>query len=118
MGAKGKSRVQPNVFPYLLLGSITSIFLARSYVALGGPLALTYNGLVLHHFYYGLLFIVVGGLTALTYRVFMTPIFTRFLFLLIGGGLGLITDEINIITSVGHPYTLALYYAPVKSSPP
>lgn len=91
-----------------LIGSIFAIVLSRSYVFMGGSLNFSFFGHQLHHLYYGLSILI------------LLPILKRkglshqWIFFLIGFSLGLVSDEADLLLSIGSPYTLRLYDNPVN----
>ncbi len=91
-----------------LIGSIFAIVLSRSYVFMGGSLNFSFFGHQLHHLYYGLSILI------------LLPILKRkgisyeWIYFLFGFSLGLISDEADLLLSIGSPYTLRLYDNPVN----
>ena len=97
-----------NRYSYSLLGSLIAIVSARAYVSLGGTLNFTIFNHTLHHLYYGLVLLILAGI--LRTRKFPEPL----IFFTIGLGLGCLCDEFDLLLSIGRPYTMQLYYAPLN----
>ena len=97
-----------NRYSYSLLGSLTAIISARAYVSLGGTLNFTIFNHTLHHFYYGLSILI---LLPILRKKGLSYSWTYFL---IGFSLGLITDEFDLILSIGESYSLELYDNPIN----
>ena len=97
-----------NRYGFALAGSLTAIVSARAYVSLGGSLNFTIFNHTLHHFYYGLSILI---LLPILRKKGLSYSWTYFL---IGFSLGLITDEFDLILSIGESYSLELYDNPVN----
>ena len=97
-----------NRYSYSLLGSLIAIISARAYVSLGGRLNFTIFNHTLHHLYYGLVLLILAAI--LKVRKFPEPL----IFFTTGLGLGFITDESDLLLSIGRSYTLQLYNAPLN----
>ena len=98
-----------NKYSFTLAGSSLAILSARIYVLSGGNLNYSFLGYELHHFYYGISLLVLAGLLRIRNKV---PESLNFFF--VGLGLGYVTDEFNLLLSIGRSYTLELYYSPVN----
>ena len=59
---KALDRVLGNPVLYVLVGTLLAITVARIYVLLGGAVTLAYNGVYLHHLFYGVIIVVVVGI--------------------------------------------------------
>ena len=94
---------------FILAGSILAILSGRLYVGLGGNLNYSFLGFELHHLYYGVSLLVLAGILRIRNKV---P--ASVLLFIIGLGLGFITDEFDLLLSIGRPYTLQLYNAPLN----
>ena len=97
-----------NRYGFALIGSLSAITSARLYVALGGGLDFTIFNHTLHHFYYGVALLILAGI--LRIRKFPEPL----IFFTIGLGLGYLCDEFDLLLSIGRPYSMQLYYAPLN----
>ena len=97
-----------NRYSYSMLGSLIAIILSRSYVLLGGSLNFSFLGHELHHLYYGL------GILILLPILKKRGLSYQWIFFLIGFALGLISDEADLLLSIGSPYTLRLYDNPIN----
>ena len=97
-----------NRYSYSLLGSLIAIISARAYVSLGGSLNFTIFNHTLHHLYYGLVLLILAAI--LKVRKVPEPL----ILFIIGLGLGFITDEFDLLLSIGRPYSLELYNAPLN----
>ena len=97
-----------NKYGFALAGSLVAIILSRSYVSLGGSLNFSFLGHELHHLYYGLSILVL--LPILRKR----GLSYQWIYFLFGFSLGLITDEFDLILSIGESYSLELYDNPVN----
>ena len=97
-----------NRYSYSLLGSLVAIVSARVYVALGGGLDFTIFNHTLHHFYYGVALLILAGIM----KVKKVP--ESLIFFVVGLGLGFIFDEFDLLLSIGRPYSLELYNAPLN----
>ena len=95
-----------NKYGFALLGSLSAILSARMYVALGGSLNYSFMGHELHHFYYGIGLLVIAGILK---RIKASESLISFI---IGMALGFISDESDLLLSIGKSYTLQLYNAP------
>ena len=95
-----------NKYGFALAGSLTAIISGRLYVGLGGSLDFTIFNHVLHHFYYGLSLLIVAGILK---RIKASESLISFI---IGMALGFISDESDLLLSIGKSYTLQLYNAP------
>ena len=98
-----------NRYGFALAGSISAIISARLYVALGGSLNYSFLGYQLHHFYYGISLLILAGILRIRNKVPASVIL-----FLTGMALGFITDESDLLLSIGRPYTLQLYNAPLN----
>ena len=96
---------------FILAGSISAIISARLYVALGGGLDFSIFNHVLHHFYYGVALLILAGI--LKVRKVLPESLILFI---VGLGLGCVCDESDLLLSIGRPYTLELYNAPLNLS--
>ncbi|MGC8516335.1 MAG: hypothetical protein ACP5MT_00335 [Candidatus Acidifodinimicrobium sp.] len=100
-------------FFYLFFSFVVAILAARAYVYFGGDLNVSFNGVIIHHYMYGIILMMVSG----TSIFFLDSRFTKsnklriFFAVLFGVGLGLVTDEISFIFSVASFYSLANYYS-------
>ena len=92
-----------------MAGSILAILSGRLYVGLVGNLNYSFLGYQLHHFYYGLSLLILAGILKIKSKV---P--ESVLLFIIGLGLGYISDEFDLLLSIGRPYTLQLYNAPLN----
>ena len=97
-----------NRYSYSLLGSLVAIVSARVYVALGGGLDFTIFNHTLHHFYYGVALLILAAIL----KVRKVP--ESLIFFTIGLGLGYLCDEFDLLLSIGKPYSMRLYYAPLN----
>ena len=97
-----------NRYSYSLLGSLIAIVSARVYVGLGGGLDFTIFNHVLHHFWYGISLLILAAIL----KVRKVP--ESLIFFTIGLGLGYISDESDLLLSIGRPYTMQLYNAPLN----
>ena len=93
---------------FILAGSIVAIVSGRLYVGLGGNLNYSFLGYQLHHFWYGISLLIFAGILKL--RKVPEPL----IFFIVGLGLGFISDEFDLLLSIGRPYTLELYNAPLN----
>ena len=93
---------------FILAGSLTAIVSARTYVALGGGLDFSIFNHTLHHFYYGVALLILAGIM----KVKKVP--ESLIFFIVGLGLGYVCDEFDLLLSIGRPYTLQLYNAPLN----
>jgi hypothetical protein len=98
-----------NRYGFALAGSISAIISARLYVALGGSLNYSFLGYQLHHFWYGVSLLILAGILRIRNKVPASVIL-----FLTGLGLGYISDEFDLLLSIGRPYTLQLYNAPLN----
>ena len=98
-----------NRYGFALIGSLGAIISARLYVGLGGGLDFSIFNHVLHHFYYGVALLILGGILKIKSRV---P--ESVLLFIVGMALGYIADESDLFLSIGRPYTMQLYYAPLN----
>ena len=98
-----------NRYGFALAGSISAIISARLYVGLGGGLDFSIFNHVLHHFYYGISLLILGGILKIKS---MVP--ESVLLFIVGMALGYVCDEFDLLLSVGRPYTLQLYNAPLN----
>ena len=94
---------------FILAGSILAILSGRLYVGLGGNLNYSFLGYQLHHFYYGLSLLILAGILKIKSEV-PEPL----ILFIIGLGLGYISDEFDLLLSIGRSYTLQLYNAPLN----
>ena len=94
---------------FILAGSISAIISARLYVGLGGGLDFSIFNHVLHHFYYGVALLILAGILKVRNKVPESVIL-----FLTGMALGYIADESDLLLSIGRPYTMQLYYAPLN----
>jgi hypothetical protein len=94
---------------FILAGSILAILSGRLYVGLGGNLNYSFLGFQLHHFYYGISLLILAGILKIKSKVPESVIL-----FLTGLGLGYISDEFDLLLSIGRPYTLQLYNAPLN----
>ena len=97
-----------NRYSYSLLGSLIAIVSARVYVALGGGLDFTIFNHTLHHFYYGVALLILAAI--LKVRKFPESL----IFFILGMALGYVADEFDLLLSIGKPYSMQLYYAPLN----
>ncbi|MCL4399387.1 hypothetical protein M1293_02685 [Candidatus Parvarchaeota archaeon] len=98
---------------YLFLGVIIAIAVARLYVFLGGSVNISYNGIVIHHFFIGIILLIITGFIMFLlhdHQLRMRKL-RNFLAMLFGFGVGLIIDEANFFISAGQIYTLSQYYS-------
>ena len=93
---------------FILAGSIVAIVSGRLYVGLGGNLNYSFLGYQLHHFWYGISLLIFAGIM----KVKKVP--ESLIFFVVGLGLGYISDEFDLLLSIGRPYTLELYNAPLN----
>ena len=93
---------------FILAGSILAILSGRLYVGLGGNLNYSFLGYQLHHFYYGISLLILAGIM----KVKKVP--ESLIFFIVGLGLGYISDEFDLLLSIGRSYTLQLYNAPLN----
>ena len=94
---------------FILAGSILAILSGRLYVGLGGNLNYSFLGYQLHHFYYGVCLLIVAAILKIKSKVPESVIL-----FLTGLALGYVFDEFDLLLSVGRPYTLELYNAPLN----
>ena len=94
---------------FILAGSILAILSGRLYVGLGGNLNYSFLGFQLHHFYYGISLLILAGILKIKSEV-PEPL----ILFIIGLGLGYISDEFDLLLSIGRSYTLQLYNAPLN----
>ena len=94
---------------FILAGSILAILSGRLYVGLGGNLNYSFLGFQLHHFYYGISLLILAGILKVRNKA-PEPL----ILFIIGLGLGYISDEFDLLLSIGRPYTLELYNAPLN----
>ena len=94
---------------FILAGSILAILSGRLYVGLGGNLNYSFLGYQLHHFYYGISLLILAGILKVRNKV-PEPL----ILFIIGLGLGYISDEFDLLLSIGRSYTLQLYNAPLN----
>ena len=97
-----------NRYSYSLLGSLIAIVSARVYVALGGGLDFTIFNHTLHHFYYGVALLILAAI--LKVRKFPESLIS----FILGMALGYVADEFDLLLSIGKPYSMQLYYAPLN----
>ena len=97
-----------NRYSFALIGSLSAIISARLYVGFGGNLNYSFLGHELHHFYYGIGLLVIAGILK---RIKASESLISFI---IGMALGFITDEFDLLLSIGRPYTLYLYNQPLN----
>ena len=97
-----------NKYGFALAGSLTAIISARLYVGLGGSLDFTIFNHVLHHFYYGISLLILAGIM----KVKKVP--ESLIFFVLGLGLGYVCDESDLLLSIGRPFTIQLYLAPLN----
>ena len=97
-----------NKYAFSLLGSLVAIVSARVYVALGGGLDFTIFNHTLHHFYYGVALLILAAI--LKVRKFPESL----IFFILGMALGYVADEFDLLLSIGKPYSMQLYYAPLN----
>ena len=98
-----------NRYGFALAGSISAIISARAYVGLGGGLDFSIFNHVLHHFYYGISLLILAGILKVRNKVPASVIL-----FLTGMALGFVCDEFDLLLSIGRPYTLQLYNAPLN----
>ena len=98
-----------NRYGFALVGSISAIISARAYVGLGGGLDFSIFNHVLHHFYYGISLLILAGILKVRNKVPASVIL-----FLTGMALGFVCDEFDLLLSIGRPYTLQLYNAPLN----
>lgn len=98
-----------NKYGFALIGSLSAIISARSYVYSGGSLNFSLLGHELHHFYYGLSLLIIAGLLRIRNKA---P--ESLIFFILGLGLGYIFDEFDLLLSIGNRYTMQLYDAPLN----
>ena len=98
-----------NRYGFALAGSISAIISARAYVALGGSLNYSFLGYQLHHFWYGVSLLVLAGILRIRNKVPESVIL-----FIVGLALGYVFDEFDLLLSIGRPYTLQLYNAPLN----
>lgn len=98
-----------NRYGFALIGSLSAITSARLYVALGGSLNYSFLGYQLHHFWYGVSLLIFAGILSIRNKVPASVIL-----FLTGLGLGYISDEFDLLLSIGRSYTLQLYNAPLN----
>ena len=98
-----------NRYSYSLIGSISAVTSARLYVGLEGSLNFSILGHELHHLYYGVCLLIVAAILKIKSKV---P--ESLIFFILGLGLGFITDEFDLLLSIGRPYTMQLYNAPLN----
>ena len=94
---------------FILAGSILAILSGRLYVGLGGNLNYSFLGFQLHHFYYGISLLILAGILKVRNKA-PEPL----ILFIIGLGLGYISDEFDLLLSIGRSYTLQLYNAPLN----
>ena len=94
---------------FILAGSILAILSGRLYVGLGGNLNYSFLGYQLHHFYYGISLLILAGILKVRNKV-PEPL----ILFIIGLGLGYISDEFDLLLSIGRSYTFQLYNAPLN----
>lgn len=111
---KALDRVFGNPVLYVLVGTLLAITVARIYVLLGGAVTLAYNGVYLHHLFYGVIIVVVVGILSFLFneRAFRNEALKKVLALAFGFGVGLIIDESNLLILTGQEYSLSYYYSP------
>lgn len=101
-----------NPLLYIIAGVLTAIAVARTYVLAGGTVDLYYAGILVHHFFIGIILVVVVGIaTFVLYdEQLRNKAVKHTLAFLFGFGTGLIVDESNFFISAGQAYSLAQYY--------
>ena len=97
-----------NKYGFSLLGSLVAIILSRSYVLLGGSLNFFFIGHELHHLYYGI------GILILLPILRKRGLSYQWIYFLFGFALGLVSDEADLLLSIGSAYTLRLYDNPIN----
>ncbi|MCL5009614.1 MAG: hypothetical protein M1433_01365 [Candidatus Parvarchaeota archaeon] len=102
-----------NPILYVILGAITAILIARVYVLLGGSVTFTYDGIYLHHLFYGVILVAIVGILAFLFNDKLSEHnrLKKTLAFLFGLGLGLIIDESNLLILTGQEYSLTQYYS-------
>ena len=97
-----------NRYGFALAGSISAIISARAYVSLGGSLNFSFLGHQLHHLYYGI------GILILLPILRKRGLSYQWIYFLFGFALGLVSDEADLLLSIGSAYTLRLYDNPIN----
>jgi hypothetical protein len=97
-----------NRYGFALISSISAIISARLYVGLGGSLNYSFLGYQLHHFWYGISLLILAGIM----KVKKVP--ESLIFFVLGLGLGYVCDESDLLLSIGRPFTIQLYLAPLN----
>ena len=97
-----------NKYGFSLIGSLVAIILSRSYVLLGGSLNFFFIGHELHHLYYGI------GILILLPILRKRGLSYQWIYFLFGFALGLVSDEADLLLSIGSAYTLRLYDNPIN----
>lgn len=113
-----RDRVLEEPLTYIIIGAVLAITLARTYVFLGGDLNLMYDGVTLHHFFFGAILVAIIGIIFfdLSEHHLKSRLKKSVLALFFGMGLGLMIDEANLLLVGGQNYTLAQYYSPTELS--
>lgn len=108
-----KRRLVSSPFLYILAGILAGIAVARLYVFLGGDLNVRYGGILIHHFFIGILLVMaVSAIMFLFYDKAARSVKLRsFLSFFFGFGVGLIVDEANLLVSTAQLYSLSQYYS-------
>lgn len=103
---------------FIIIGSVTSIVIARTYVLLGGDLNLTYYGVTFHHFFIGAIIVAVIGIAFfdLNEHHLKNRLLKSLLAFIFGMGFGMIIDEPTLLLVGGQSYTLDQYYSPLNLS--
>ncbi len=98
---------------FIFIGILLAIIFARTYVAFGGNINLEVDGVVVHHFFIGIIFVIVSGLVFFAFNKDLTKnkYLMDLLAMAFGFGTGLIVDEANFLISTGEIYTLTQYYS-------
>ena len=97
-----------NKYGFALAGSLTAIISARLYVGLGGSLNFSILNHTIHHLYYGIALLVISAILK------RKNASESLIFFILGMALGYIADESDLFLSIGRPYTMQLYYAPLN----
>ncbi len=98
---------------FIFVGIVLAVLVARSYVALGGNLNYKIGGIVIHHFFIGIVIVLVSGLIFFPFYKSLSRHYKgmNLMAMLFGFGTGLIIDEANFLISTGETYSLIKYYS-------
>lgn len=100
-------------YEFMLIGSIIVILFSRLYVLRGYPLGVYYNGIMLHHIYYGFILVIISWFILVLTDDMEWDNLDRSISFVMGAGLGFIADEINFLF-YWKSYSLSDYWSPVN----